>query len=719
MATQSLPPVSFNYIVSVTGNCSNSQLGAATLIVTGGTQPYTIDWYQPNLGVDVITTQPSSRTGLYSGTYSVRINDSTIPINNDFYINIPISSGVCCSILGIQNTTCNLDNGFVTGSSTSQYSSTNFFLYHSDDVFSQSATTNQATVVFGSLTAGTYYMIAQDLGGCTGRSETFIIEESEPMNYGLYVVPNSNCGGYNNIGKIYVTGLTGNGPFTYLWSNGEITSSITGLTSGVYSVQVTDIYGCNLNKSGTVNNVNPIGFGLFTTIPPTCFSSDGSLTLTITGGTAPYYYSASTGDVLISYSQQYTISGLSSGNYSFQITDAGLCSIVVGTSIVSPQGIASVSITAKNSTCSSTNGQIIVNVIGGVTPYSYVLIYPNGDSLSVNNNQTTQLFENLVTGTYTIMVSDSSGCSYMEEKTIYAEDTFTISTNTVGTSCNQRNGKIIVTRTLGGTEPFDFSLDGVTNFIDTTLTAVTFSNVASGQHIITVNDATGCIQTTNVYVTSSPQLDYSLYSTSCGAGTSGTITAFITSGTPPFTYQWSNNVSGNPQQIQVSALTAGTYSVVITDSTGCTLRRTTSINCATSYVSYESYAMGAELFQVQSPTKYGLLQMMNEGFADLTSGNTNCDLVTAIFNAQVLVNPLGTSISVPFFTATTLNVGPSDNLWYDTIRSILLGINGVSGAIIDQLNNQITIQTSTSNFSLNGQEIIIKLNIVYDIMCLT
>ena len=238
MATQSLPPVSFNYIVSVTGNCSNSQLGAATLIVTGGTQPYTIDWYQPNLGVDVITTQPSSRTGLYSGTYSVRINDSTIPINNDFYINIPISSGVCCSILGIQNTTCNLDNGFVTGSSTSQYSSTNFFLYHSDDVFSQSATTNQATVVFGSLTAGTYYMIAQDLGGCTGRSETFIIEESEPMNYGLYVVPNSNCGGYNNIGKIYVTGLTGNGPFTYLWSNGEITSSITGLTSGVYSVQV-------------------------------------------------------------------------------------------------------------------------------------------------------------------------------------------------------------------------------------------------------------------------------------------------------------------------------------------------------------------------------------------------------------------------------------------------------------------------------------------------
>ena len=712
-----LPPVSFNYSVSVTGNCSNSQLGAATVFVVGGTLPYTVDWYQPNLGVDVVTTVPSSRSGLYSGTYSVRINDSTIPINNDFYINIPISSGVCCNILGIQNTTCSQNNGSVTGSSTSQYSSTNFYVYHSDDVFSQSAITNQATVVFGSLTAGTYYMIAEDLGGCTGRSQNFIIETSTSMNYGLYSVPNSSCGG-TPIGKVIITGLTGNGPFTYLWSNGAITNSITGLTAGVYSVQVTDSYGCNLSNSATVSTVNPIGFGSFTSVPPSCFNSDGSITLTITGGTAPYYYSASTGDVLISYSQQYTITGLSSGNYLFQVTDAGLCSIVVGTNIVSPQGISSVSVNAQNSTCSSTNGQIIVSVIGGVTPYSYTLIYPDGNSLSINNNQTTQLFENLVTGTYTVAVSDSSGCYYMDEKTIYAQNTFTISTSAVGTSCNQRNGKITVTRTTGGTEPFDFSLDGVTNFIDTTLTAVTFSNVASGQHIITVSDATGCTQTANVYVTSSPQLDYSLYSTSCGDGTSGTITAFISSGTPPFTYQWSNNVPGNPQQIQVSALTAGTYSVVITDSTGCTLRRSTSINCATSYVSYESYTMGAEVFQIQSPSKYGLLQMMNEGFADLTSGNTNCDLVTAIYTAQVIVNPLGTSVSVPFFTATTLNVGPSDNLWYDTIKTMLLEINGVGNVIIDPLNNQITIQTSTSNFSLNGQEIIIKLNIVYDIMCL-
>ena len=707
----------FNYILQITGDCQSVGVGAINLIPTGGTAPYTIEWTTPDLGEDQAVLS-SYRSGLVPNTYVVRVNDSTIPTNLQFYINIPVSDGVCASVIGITNTTCELNNGAVTGTSTSDYSSTNYYLYNNSNNLISSAVTNVSNVVFSNLSASTYYMIAQDLGGCTGRSESFIIESSPPFNFGLYPVPNSSCGG-TPIGKVLVSGMTGVAPYTYLWSNGTTGSTITGLTEGSYSVQITDFENCQVTHSATVTRVDPIGLGGFTAVPPTCLQQNGSLTLTITGGTAPYYYSASTGDVLISYSQQYAISGLTAGQYNFLVTDAGFCTLNAGTTLETPQGISSVSVNALNSTCSSTDGSIQITVIGGTLPYTYTLVRPDGSTSAITNSQTSIIFPKLTTGTYTVAVSDSSGCSYIDEKTIYAENTFTISTSVVGTSCNQRNGKITVTRTSGGTEPFDFSLDGITNFIDTTLTAVTFSNVASGQHIITVNDATGCTQTTNVYVASSPQLDYSLYSTSCGGGTSGTITAFITSGTPPFTYQWSNNVSGNPQQIQVSALTAGTYSVVITDESGCTLRRTTSINCATSYVSYESYAMGSELFQVQSPTKYGLLQMMNEGFDDLTSGNTNCDLVTAIYTAQVLVNPLGTSVSVPFFTATTLNVGPSDNLWYTTIRTILLSIDGVSGVTIDELNNQITIQTSTSNFSLNGQEIIIKLNIVYDIMCLT
>ena len=711
---------SFNYIVQITGDCQSTGAGVINLIPTGGTAPYTVEWTQPSLGEDQACLS-STRSGLYPNTYVVRVNDSTLPTNQQFYINIPVSDGICASVSGISNTTCELDNGSVTGTSTSDYSSTNYYLYDNSNNYITSAATNIAYVEFANLSAGTYYMIAQDLGGCTGRSESFIIESSPPFNFGLYAVPNSSCGGVP-IGKVLVSGMTGVAPYTYLWSNGTTGSTITGLTEGTYSVQITDSKNCQVTQTATVTKVDPIGFGSFSATTPSCLQQNGSITLTITGGTAPYYYSASTGDVAVLYSQQYTISNLTAGQYNFLVTDAGFCTLNAGTTLETPQGISSVSVNGVNSTCSSTDGSIQITVVGGTLPYTYTLIRPDGSTSTITNSQTSIIYPNLTTGTYSVVVTDSSSpsqCYYMQEVTIITENKFTISTNVVGTSCNQLNGQITVTRTTGGTEPFDFALDGVTSFIDTNLTAVTFTNITSGQHLVTVTDATGCTQTATVFVTPSQQLDYSLYSTSCGGGSSGTITAFITSGTPPFTYQWSNNVTSNPQQIQVSGLTAGTYSVVITDASGCTLRRSTTISCATSYVSYESYVMGAELLQVQSPTKYGLLQMMNEGFADLTSGNTNCDLVTATFYAQVLVNPLGTSVSQPFFTATTLNVGPSDNLWYDTIRTILLSINGVSGVTIDQLNNQITIQTSTSNFSLNGQEIIIKLNIVYDIMCLT
>lgn len=707
----------FNYILQITGDCQSVGAGAINITPTGGTPPYTVEWTTPNLGEDQAVLF-STRSGLFPGTYVIRVNDSTLPVNQEFYINIPVSDGVCASIIGISNTTCEFNNGSVTGTSTSDYSSTNYYLFDGSDNFVSSAATNLSTVVFGSLSAGTYFLEAQDLGGCTGRSETFIIEESPPFNFGLYAVPNSSCGG-TPIGKIIVTGQTGVAPYSYLWSDGTTGTTLTGLTAGAYSVQITDSKGCVLSQGTNITNVKPIGFGSFTATTPSCLQQNGSVTLIVTGGTAPYYYSASTGDVLISYSQQYTISNLTAGQYNFLVTDAGFCTLNAGTTLETPQGISSVSVIASNSTCSSTDGSILINVIGGTLPYTYTLVKPDGSTSALTNSQTSFIFPALTTGTYTVAVSDSSGCYYMDEKTIIAEDKFTISTNVTSTSCNQRNGTIVVTRTTGGTEPFDFSLDGITNIIDTSLTAVTFSNVTSGQHIVTATDATGCTQTSVVFVQPSERLDFSLYSTSCGEGSSGSITSFITSGTPPFNYNWSNNVSGNPQQIQVSGLTAGTYTLIITDAGGCTLSRSTTITCATSYVSYETYVMGAEVIQVQSPTKYGLLQMMNEGFADLTTGNTNCDLVTATFNAQVMVNPLGTSVTQTFFTSTSLNVAPSDNLWYDTIKSLLLSINGVGNVIIDQLNNQITIETSRTNNSLNGQEIIIKLSIVYDIMCLT
>ena len=129
--------------------------------------------------------------------------------------------------------------------------------------------------------------------------------------------------------------------------------------------------------------------------------------------------------------------------------------------------------------------------------------------------------------------------------------------------------------------------------------------------------------------------------------------------------------------------------------------------------------MGSETFIIESQTKFGLLQMLNVGFDDLTSGNTSCNLISATFTINVSVNPLGLTTSETFFTTTSLNVVPGDNLYYDTVTSLLNTIPGIGVITVDDLNNQITIQTSPTNDSLNGQEIIIELIIVYDTICLT
>lgn len=709
----------FDYILAVTGDCQSNGGGAYEISFSGGIQPYTVQFVNPAYpDISVFDGQVISVSPLYAGTNFITVNDSTLPENQTFNINIQISSGICCNIVSVDNTTCGLDNGSVTGTSNSIYSSTSYFVYSGDGTFVNSAITNQTEVVFTNLTAGTYYMTVEDLGGCYAKSQDFIVQSSIQTNYGLYSIPNSSCGG-SPIGKIMVTGLTGQGPFTYLWSNGQTGATATGLTQASYSVEVTDGFGCKTTKTADVFNVDPIGLGIFTAENPTCFQANGSITLTITGGSAPYYYSASTGDVLITYSQQYTLSGLSAGDYQILITDAGLCSTILGTSLAPPNGMSSVSILANNSFCSSNDGEITATIIGGQAPFTYTLVGAGGYQSIVTGSQQIQSFQNLSADTYTVFVEDSTGCEFSKTVFILTVDKFTISTDITGTTCNQNNGGVRITASTGYTLPLDFSVDGIQNVIDTNLSAVTFNNLSAGNHLVTVTDGTGCQQTQTIFVPKGDSLDFSLYSVSCGSGNSGQITAFITSGTPPFQFNWSNNVAGNPQQIDVYNLTAGTYSLTVVDVNGCSLSRNTTITCDTNYTSYQCYVMGEEIFNVQSPSKLGLLQMLNEGYADLTEDNSNCDLISAVFTAKVNVNPAGLNASSTFFTATTLNNPPSDNLWYNTIKSLLLSIPGIQSVTIDQINNQITIATNPANNSLNGQEIVVELAIVYNIICLT
>lgn len=700
----------FDYELIVTGACATG-LGSVFISANGGTPPYTFDWFNPELGLG------NYKSGLPQGVYNVRANDSTVPINNEFYINVTISGCLCVSILDVVPTTCGLDNGTVTVTSNSSFSVVTYSLYNIEDEIINQLDSNSGEAVFTSLSGGTYYFIATDSGGGEGTSQTFIIEDSSPLNFGLYVVPNASCG-TGNIGKLYVTGQTGSPPFSYVWSNGSLDSSITGLTAGVYSVEVTDFYGCKKTETAVIVNLPPVGLGAITAINSTCFNNNGSLTFLITGGTAPYYYSASTGTVDISYLSEFTLSNLSNGQYQIQVTDAALCKFVASTTLNSSYGISSVNVTTQNSYCSLIDGKITINIIGGVSPYTITLVDPDGNSDIVTGDQTQEVFSNLSGGDYTIFVEDNGGCLYTQSVTILTQDKFDVTIGVNDSTCNNPFGKIDIYVGTGYDSPLTYSIDGIVNITDTILSSVTFNNISTGQHTVTVTDGGGCSITKPFSVGSTPPVNFSLYSTSCGTGSQGTITAFISSGIPPFNFYWSDNIVGNPQGISISELTGGTYSLIVEDSNGCSLARSVVIDCNKVYVSVQSYTMGSDLFEIISPTKCGINQILVNGFYDLTSGNTNCVLTEATYTAQVQIQPQGTILTQVFYTGTNLVDVPSDNLWYNTVQGMLQSISGIVSVVINPNTNQITIKSNPDS-EISTQEVIVELIIVYDIDCLS
>jgi len=693
----------FAYTLTVTGACETG-LGSALITASGGTPPYTFDWYNPNLG-----TGPY-KTNLSAGTYFVRTNDSTAPTNNEFFINVVIGSGLTIGFQSEIATTCGLNNGSLTVTAESSCNVINYYLYSAYGfVDSQTNSTNIAT--FDNLSAGTYSVTAVDCGGCSGTSETCIIYSSNTLDYGFYIVNDTECA--SPTGKVYVTGVTGNAPFTYVWSNGVTGDTITGLTVGGYGVTVTSSDGCVLSKVATVDFVPSIGLGSFTAVTPSCFVADGSVTLTITGGTGPYYYSGSNGTVAITYATSYVFSGLSAGPFSVDVTDAALCKATFSTVLQTPNTFNSLDVTTTNSNCSSNDGKISITLDGGQIPYTYTLVYPDSSVVNAVSNSTAYDFINLESGTYTVYVSDSTSCVYQEEITIIAENLYTVTTSSSGSTCNLSNGSVTLTLSTGGTAPYTYQLN-TGQSLNTSFSAATFGGLSTGTYVYSVTDATGCVQTGSVTVSFGTPLQYSLYPTGCGTGSGGTITALISSGTPPFTFTWSDNVSGNPQNIVVTGLTGGTYSLTIVDASGCTQTRNTVISCTAIQSTYQIYTMCERDFEYTSGTERGILQMLNEGYNDVISGHTDCLLSAATFVAQVEVS--GTTYTDSFYTGTTLLDIPTNQQWYDAVETLLLSIPGVSSVTIDTTSSVVTIATEGE---LANQQIIIDLIIQYDINCVS
>ena len=251
---------------------------------------------------------------------------------------------------------------------------------------------------------------------------------------------------------------------------------------------------------------------------PTCFQNDGEVEFIVVNGTPPYFFSASTGQVEITFGNSVNFTGLSAGAYSFLVTDSGLCTIYDSVVLQTPNSFTTVAINTTNSFCSTNSGVIQVLVDNGFSTASNLQVSISGSTgiqQTGSLNNPNQFFYGLDNGTYLVTVT-SLECTYTATTTISSTNLFTVSTSTTGTTCGQQNGVLQVDASTGGTLPYIYTLVGPTYDSTSNTTPIsTFTGLKSGNYTLTVQDSSSpsCTQTVPVFINSSQSVFFNLFQT--------------------------------------------------------------------------------------------------------------------------------------------------------------------------------------------------------------
>lgn len=357
---------------------------------------------------------------------------------------------------------------------------------------------------------------------------------------------NALCFGDTN-GAAYLTVFDGVPPYTYLWSNGSTNEDINNLAPGNYYVTITDFDDHTAIDSITINEPDQLESGIIP-INVSCNGyDDGGGNLFITGGTYPYTYlwsNASTNEDL---------SNVTAGEYFITITDGNSCSTTDSVTITEPEILVS-SVTDTDVLCNEgEDGSGELAVTGGTLPYSYK--WSNG---TFNKNVT-----NVPTGTYYVTITDGNSCTKTDSATINEPTAITHSVITISSNCGFADGSATVSPS-GGTPPYTYLWDANTEN-QTNITAI---NLSAGSYTVTITDNHNCIKvaTANISDIGAGTLSFiNIIHNLCFGETLGQAEAEMIGGTAPFSYSWTN---GDPDSLAQN-LTAGFYSVVVTDDIGC------------------------------------------------------------------------------------------------------------------------------------------------------
>lgn len=348
----------------------------------------------------------------------------------------------------------------------------------------------------------------------------------------------------HSLGSIDITVSNANTPLTYLWNTSATTEDLIDLPTGNYSVTISDAGGCTFSESYLITDNSATLSASFSTTNATCNAADGSIDMTVSGGTTPYSYawsnSATTEDQTL----------IASGPYFVTITDANGCSLETDVLVDEANSIVT-SVNVVPDVCEQSIGEAYLTPTGGTPPYNYYWFI---------GGYTTSSRTGLITGIYPVIVTDANGCKDYVIFSVGYESGYTVTESITHIDCNNSTGSIDLTVT-GAAPPVNY-------LWSTTATTQDVSSLAPGMYGVTIWDNNGCGEILQFEVE-----DHSFASATatptnatCNS-TDGSIDLTVVGGAPPLTYSWSNSATTE----DLSGVASGPYFVTITDANGCTM----------------------------------------------------------------------------------------------------------------------------------------------------
>ena len=601
-------------ITNTNVSCNGLSDGATTLNITGGDQNYTINAFGQTLPLLGLTTF-SSPVGIPAGSYPFSISDGngcimfdTIIITEPDTFNIT-SNITNISCFGLNDGTVSLNilggtapffedwgnsdssaltpgnhyftltdiNGCSTSDSISVSEPTELISSISyTDVSCYGLNDGTATLTISggtpsytenwrgsnplNLSAGIYNYSIIDSNGCT-ISDSITINQPSEITTNL-IITDVLCKGENSGSASLI--ISGGTP-SYSEDWGSFNPSA--LYAGNYIYSITDSNGCFFSDSLSINEPDSQLNSSITSVNlTTCFSSDGSINLSVIGGISPYSFMWNNNDTI-----QNPIN-LHAGNYSVEITDSNGCVSVNNVFVDQPSNGLTLSLTPSNfngfaiSCFGGSNGNITANSIGGNAYTSFIW----------SNNDTSNFIDNLVASSYSVTVTDSIGCSLTDSILINSPEEITSTFTTTDVSCfGDTTGSATVIFNGGVTDyllswgPFTYPLFNSNNIFTTPV------GVPAGLYPYGVTDLNGCSMFDTIIINQPDSLirtvsvsNYNGYNISCFGGSDGYINLEISGGSIPYQSFVNGNIINSPID-SLFNLNQNTYLDSTVDAKGC------------------------------------------------------------------------------------------------------------------------------------------------------